>query len=87
MCGSGEVQANLGRPPESVKLQGWVPGWPSALMRLILYFCDVPENQNITLKPNIDGSLSFSLFLYLYLNRLGVLSVNRRSALQATLLF
>ena len=49
MCGSGEVQANLGHPPESVKLQGWVPGWPSVLMRLILYFCDVPENQKITL--------------------------------------
>lgn len=65
MCVSGEVQANLGHPPESVKLQGWVPGWPSALMRLILYFCDVPENQKITL--TVDNPILMSLFLSLSL--------------------
>ena len=92
----------------SPHLQGWncrvgyqaVPGWPSE--QWWGKFCDVPENQKVTLGPNIDESLSVSLSLslalfkyiyvhyvytdfYLYLNRLGVLSVNRRSALEATL--
>ena len=100
MCGSGEVQGDLVPPPARVKLQGWVPGSTRmAISNDEANFVMSLKIKKQHLDPILMSlclSLSLSLFkyiyvqyvyrdFYLYLNRLGVLSVNRKSALEATL--